>query len=169
MTSRKARESFRMEVQLFSKRNKTVLLVFLDNNRKPYGVWTLQKHRVFYYCLETRAMLFYSHIALENLEHCHKSKKKCIVQKLCYGSAVPAKYVILGCAEHDARGKWAGNWNIRPCQIGRAHVWTPVTPISRMPSSAWKKKKKMKKNTTRHENRSYTPRTNLNQKVKLYM
>ena len=26
-------------------------------------------------------------------------------------------------------------------QIGRAHVWTPVTPISRMPSSAWKKKK----------------------------
>ena len=23
-------------------------------------------------------------------------------------------------------------------QIGRAHVWTPVTPISRMPSSAWK-------------------------------
>ena len=29
-------------------------------------------------------------------------------------------------------------------QIGRAHVWTPVTPISRMPSSAWKKKKKDK-------------------------
>ena len=27
------------------------------------------------------------------------------------------------------------------CEIGRAHVWTPVTPISRMPSSAWKKKK----------------------------
>ena len=27
-------------------------------------------------------------------------------------------------------------------EIGRAHVWTPVTPISRMPSSAWKKKKK---------------------------
>ena len=26
-------------------------------------------------------------------------------------------------------------------KIGRAHVWTPVTPISRMPSSAWKKKK----------------------------
>ena len=25
-------------------------------------------------------------------------------------------------------------------KIGRAHVWTPVTPISRMPSSAWKKK-----------------------------
>ena len=25
-------------------------------------------------------------------------------------------------------------------EIGRAHVWTPVTPISRMPSSAWKKK-----------------------------
>src|SRR3712207_8874239 len=24
-------------------------------------------------------------------------------------------------------------------QIGRAHVSTPVTPISRMPSSAWKK------------------------------
>ena len=30
-------------------------------------------------------------------------------------------------------------------EIGRAHVWTPVTPISRMPSSAWKKKKKKQK------------------------
>ena len=29
--------------------------------------------------------------------------------------------------------------------IGRAHVWTPVTATSRMPSSAWKKKK----NTTK--------------------
>ena len=27
-------------------------------------------------------------------------------------------------------------------QIGRAHVWTPVTRSSRMPSSAWKKKRK---------------------------
>src|SRR3712207_8328402 len=27
-------------------------------------------------------------------------------------------------------------------KIGRAHVWNPVTPISRMPSSACKKKKK---------------------------
>ena len=26
-------------------------------------------------------------------------------------------------------------------EIGRAHVWTPVTCVSRMPSSAWKKKK----------------------------
>ena len=26
------------------------------------------------------------------------------------------------------------------CKIGRAHVWTPVTDVSRMPSSAWKKK-----------------------------
>ena len=25
-------------------------------------------------------------------------------------------------------------------EIGRAHVWTPVTSLSRMPSSAWKKK-----------------------------
>ena len=32
-------------------------------------------------------------------------------------------------------------------KIGRAHVWTPVTPISRMPSSAWKKKKKKRKDT----------------------
>ena len=31
-------------------------------------------------------------------------------------------------------------------EIGRAHVWTPVTPISRMPSSAWKNKKKKRKN-----------------------
>ena len=38
-------------------------------------------------------------------------------------------------------------WDIE--QIGRAHVWTPVTRSSRMPSSAWKKKnnkKKKKKN-----------------------
>ena len=27
-----------------------------------------------------------------------------------------------------------------PQEIGRAHVWTPVTRSSRMPSSAWKKK-----------------------------
>ena len=27
-------------------------------------------------------------------------------------------------------------------KIGRAHVWTPVTDVSRMPSSAWKKKNK---------------------------
>ena len=35
-------------------------------------------------------------------------------------------------------------------QIGRAHVWTPVTDQSRMPSSAWKKKKKkiLKKSLT---------------------
>ena len=29
-------------------------------------------------------------------------------------------------------------------EIGRAHVWTPVTGESRMPSSAWKKKNKQK-------------------------
>ena len=29
---------------------------------------------------------------------------------------------------------------ILKCKIGRAHVWTPVTGESRMPSSAWKKK-----------------------------
>ena len=31
-------------------------------------------------------------------------------------------------------------------EIGRAHVWTPVTRSSRMPSSAWKKKKKNNNN-----------------------
>ena len=30
-------------------------------------------------------------------------------------------------------------------KIGRAHVWTPVTDVSRMPSSAWKKKKEKKR------------------------
>ena len=29
-----------------------------------------------------------------------------------------------------------------PARFGRAHVWTPVTSRSRMPSSAWKKKQK---------------------------
>ena len=31
-------------------------------------------------------------------------------------------------------------WQLK--KIGRAHVWTPVTQWSRMPSSAWKKKNK---------------------------
>ena len=35
-------------------------------------------------------------------------------------------------------------------EIGRAHVWTPVTDQSRMPSSAWKKKKK-KTNTQKNQ------------------
>src|SRR5260370_10640432 len=26
-------------------------------------------------------------------------------------------------------------------EIGRAHIWTPVTPQNRMPASSWKKKK----------------------------
>ena len=37
-------------------------------------------------------------------------------------------------------------------EIGRAHVWTPVTQWSRMPSSAWKKKK------TRHQPSSWACR-----------
>ena len=38
-------------------------------------------------------------------------------------------------------------------EIGRAHVWTPVTDQSRMPSSAWKKKKTkkiIKKNVSKY-------------------
>ena len=38
---------------------------------------------------------------------------------------------------HDISVFTAANGN----KIGRAHVWTPVTATSRMPSSAWKKKK----------------------------
>ena len=36
---------------------------------------------------------------------------------------------------------WKMNLNSVMAEIGRAHVWTPVTRSSRMPSSAWKKKK----------------------------
>ena len=36
-------------------------------------------------------------------------------------------------------------------EIGRAHVWTPVTWPSRMPSSAWKKKKKKETEETTTE------------------
>ena len=32
-----------MEVKLFSKKNKTVSLVFLDNNINSYGVWNARK------------------------------------------------------------------------------------------------------------------------------
>ena len=36
-------------------------------------------------------------------------------------------------------------------EIGRAHVWTPVTATSRMPSSAWKKKKTQKQKQTKNK------------------
>ena len=45
-------------------------------------------------------------------------------------------------------------------KIGRAHVWTPVTLISRMPSSAWKKKKKKETKTNKKKQK------NKNQKKK---
>src|SRR3712207_7590232 len=38
-------------------------------------------------------------------------------------------------------GRQEGRLGDPRAQIGRAHVGTPVTPISRMPSSAWKKKR----------------------------
>ena len=41
---------------------------------------------------------------------------------------------------HDLKELW---------RSGRAHVWTPVTDQSRMPSSAWKKKKN--KNKTKND------------------
>ena len=47
---------------------------------------------------------------------------------------------------HRLAGTWRwwnpprSGQNERLCQIGRAHVWTPVTQWSRMPSSAWKTK-----------------------------
>ena len=68
----------RMELKLFCKKNKTELLVILDNNRKHYEVqntrkkaqlclvfllhfiYVLLRQRVFNYCLETWVMLFYS-------------------------------------------------------------------------------------------------------------
>ena len=42
-----------------------------------------------------------------------------------------------------------GSWNAHT-QIGRAHVWTPVTTTSRMPSSAWKTQKKMEDYSSFH-------------------
>ena len=41
-------------------------------------------------------------------------------------------------------------------KIGRAHVWTPVTDVSRMPSSAWKKKKKKKNKKKEKKNKIKT-------------
>ena len=46
-------------------------------------------------------------------------------------------------------------------QIGRAHVWTPVTPISRMPSSAWKKKKKQQQKKKTKKQHTYNPTSKL--------
>ena len=40
-----------------------------------------------------------------------------------------------------------------PIEIGRAHVWTPVTDQSRMPSSAWKKKNKKKQKKKNKKNK----------------
>ena len=48
-------------------------------------------------------------------------------------------------AEHAEQAEQTEQLNIVSYQIGRAHVWTPVTDQSRMPSSAWKKKKTKKK------------------------
>src|SRR5258707_4659610 len=42
------------------------------------------------------------------------------------------------CPQHNARP--VGVVLRASMKIGRAHVWTPVTPISRMPSSALEKK-----------------------------
>ena len=44
----------------------------------------------------------------------------------------------------EKRKTHAAKIEAKPLEIGRAHVWTPVTDVSRMPSSAWKKKKKKK-------------------------
>ena len=44
MTSRNSRKVFQNdEVKLFSKRNKIVLFVFLDNNIKRYDMWNTRK------------------------------------------------------------------------------------------------------------------------------
>ena len=55
-------------------------------------------------------------------------------------------------------------------QIGRAHVWTPVTATSRMPSSAWKKKKKpQKKKKKKNKNKKIIKKKNMNTNVKAYL
>src|SRR3712207_8707746 len=42
----------------------------------------------------------------------------------------------------DGRG---GGGRGRPGEVGRAHVWTPVPPISRIPPSAFKKKERLRR------------------------
>ena len=77
---------------------------------------------------------------------------------ICLNSSPPklsksvAKQSVIWCCWHFWELHWFSmRWikvNLLPVslsslhQIGRAHVWTPVTDQSRMPSSAWKKKKK---------------------------
>src|SRR3712207_8498210 len=63
-----------------------------------------------------------------------------------------SKEALLNAAMIEAVGEWGeelerglladADEEADPMGIGKAHVLTPVTPISRMPSSALKKKKK---------------------------
>src|SRR2546430_13665242 len=45
-----------------------------------------------------------------------------------------------GSIDNQPDGAVGRRLDFEACKIGRAHVWTPVTVKSRMPSSAWKKK-----------------------------
>ena len=89
--------------------------------------------------------------------HLTRMEENRIPKALFYGELVDGKRSRGG--QHK-RYKDVLKYNLKACdipietwerqalnrpEIGRAHVWTPVTPISRMPSSAWKKKKKKKK------------------------
>src|SRR2546426_5322136 len=45
-----------------------------------------------------------------------------------------------------------GGGSLAPPEIGRAHVWNPVTLLNPMPSSSWKKKKKKTTHRTQTTN-----------------
>ena len=79
-------------------------------------------------------------------------KQFVICDSLCWGRPTTAVFVCcvsqLLSSFYSLPLEWFRNGKLRQTlvwkcmQIGRAHVWTPVTQWSRMPSSAWKKKKK---------------------------
>ena len=50
---------------------------------------------------------------------------------------------------------WAKELISKMGDIGRAHVWTPVTATTRMPSSAWKKTHKKKKNNKHNKHNKH--------------
>ena len=59
------------------------------------------------------------------------------------------------------------NKNEKFGQIGRAHVWTPVTDVSRMPSSAWKKKQKKKQKKKKTKKKKTKKKNNISKPTQL--
>ena len=88
-----------------------------------YGFIMPENHLNFHHCIHS---VWYINFSLKELEE----------------FALLALRPLIGVTnDFHNRARTDGTWNdtASNLEIGRAHVWTPVTSSSRMPSSAWKK------------------------------